>query len=92
MTLHCIWAKGQHTVTASVKKKLSDTKWQYTATFQKPITCHISVKPKNGYNILYQNVGVYAGITDRGCDGGTITFMKNPQTGDRAPHCCCGSV
>ena len=43
------------------------------------------MKPKNGYNILYQNVGVYAGITDRGCDGGTITFMKNPQTGDRAP-------
>ena len=43
------------------------------------------MKPKSGYSIKYQNTGVYAGITDRGCDGGTVIFKKIPQTGDRAP-------
>ena len=67
------------------KKKLSDTKWQYTASFEKPIACYIIVKPKSGYSIVYRNTGVYAGIPDRGCDGGTVIFKKIPKTGDRAP-------
>ena len=36
-----------------------------------------------GYKTRYENVGVYAGITDRCCNGGTIINYKI-KTGDEA--------
>ena len=41
-------------------------------------------EPVEGYKTRYENVGVYAGITDRCCDGGTIVNYKVPKTGDDA--------
>lgn len=41
-------------------------------------------KPVEGYKIRYENVGPYAGITDRCCDGGTIVNYRVPKTGDEA--------
>ncbi len=38
-----------------------------------------------GYQTRYENVGVYASITDRCCDGGTIVNYRVPKTGDEAP-------
>lgn len=40
--------------------------------------CAINVIPR------YENVGVYASITDRCCDGGTIVNYRVPKTGDNA--------
>ena len=42
-------------------------------------------KPIPGYQTKYVNVGVYAQVTDRCCDGGTIINKKIPKTGDSAP-------
>jgi LPXTG-motif cell wall-anchored protein len=41
-------------------------------------------KPIPGYQTKYVNVGVYAHVTDRCCDGGTIINKKIPKTGDTA--------
>ena len=36
----------------------------------------------DGYLTIYENVGKYAGVTDRCHNGGTIINYKVPQTGD----------
>ena len=38
-----------------------------------------------GFSTTYTNRGVYASITDRAMDGGTITNTKVPRTGDSQP-------
>ncbi len=47
--------------------------------------CYVIEEPVEGYITRYENVGVYADITDRCCDGGTIVNKKIPKTGDSAP-------
>ena len=66
------------------KKKLGSGEWQYSAWFSAPEACYVIETPMAGYQILYENVGVYAQVTDRCCDGGTITIHKVPKTGDTA--------
>ena len=66
------------------KKKLGSGEWQYSAWFSSPEACYIIEKPMEGYQIRYENVGVYAQVTDRCCDGGAITIYKVPKTGDTA--------
>ena len=46
--------------------------------------CYVIEEPVEGYITRYENVGVYADITDRCCDGGTIVNKKIPKTGDSA--------
>ena len=67
------------------KKEVSKTEWQYNAWFPEPAACYVIEEPVKGYRIRYENVGVYAGITDRCCDGGTIVNYRVPQTGDGSP-------
>ena len=67
------------------KKIVSKTEWRYNAWFSSPAACYVIEQPLDGYITHYENVGVYAGITDRCCDGGTIINKKIPKTGDRAP-------
>ena len=66
------------------KKVISKTEWQYNAWFSEAAACYVMEKPAEGYQIRYENVGIYAGITDRCCDGGTIVNYKVPRTGDNA--------
>ena len=66
------------------KKIKSETEWYYEAWFSGPVCRYVVEKPVAGYTTRYQNVGIYAGITDRCCDGGTIINHKIPQTGDQA--------
>jgi LPXTG-motif cell wall-anchored protein len=66
------------------KKVVSQTEWRYEAWFDRPVCRYVVEKPIPGYNTRYENVGVYAGITDRCCNGGTIINYKIPQTGDQA--------
>ena len=66
------------------KRVVSKTEWRYNAYFSAPATCYVIEKPVPGYQIKYVNVGVYADITDRCCDGGTIINKKIPKTGDAA--------
>jgi parallel beta-helix repeat protein len=66
------------------KKVVSQTEWKYEAWFDKPVSRYVVEKPVSGYSTRYKNVGVYAGITDRCCNGGTIINHKIPQTGDEA--------
>ena len=67
------------------KKIVSRTQWQYNAWFSEPAACYVIEGPVEGYITRYENVGVYAGITDRCCDGGTIINKRIPRTGDSAP-------
>ena len=67
------------------KREISKTEWQYNAWFNEPVACYVIEEPVKGYRTRYENVGVYAGITDRCCDGGTIVNYRVPQTGDEAP-------
>ena len=55
------------------------------AWFSAPVACYVIEEAMTGYITRYENVGVYAGITDRCCDGGTIVNKKIPKTGDGAP-------
>ena len=64
------------------KDAISRTEWRYTAFFTAPAACYVIEKPVPGYQIKYVNVGVYADVTDRCCDGGTIINKKVPKTGD----------
>ena len=64
------------------KKIISKSEWQYNAWFSSPVACYVIEKPVEGYITRYKNVGVYAEITDRCCDGGTIINKKIPKTGD----------
>ena len=66
------------------KKAVSKTEWQYNAWFSEPAACYVIEQPVEGYKTRYENVGVYAGITDRCCDGGTIVNYRVPKTGDEA--------
>ena len=66
------------------KKIISKTEWQYNAWFSEAVACYVIEEPVEGYKTRYENVGVYAGITDRCCDGGTIVNYKVPKTGDNA--------
>ena len=66
------------------KKIVRKTEWRYNAYFSAPAACYVIEKPVPGYQIKYVNVGVYADVTDRCCDGGTIINKKVPKTGDAA--------
>ena len=66
------------------RKAISETEWKYSAWFSQPVACYVIEKPMEGYITRYENVGVYAEITDRCCDGGTIVNYKVPKTGDDA--------
>ncbi|MGI6695117.1 MAG: Ig-like domain-containing protein [Christensenellales bacterium] len=66
------------------KKVVSSTEWRYNAWFDRPVSRYVVEKPVSGYKTRYENVGVYAGITDRCCDGGAIINYKIPKTGDEA--------
>ena len=66
------------------KRVISKTEWRYNAYFSAPAACYVIEKPVPGYQIKYVNVGVYADVTDRCCDGGTIINKKVPKTGDAA--------
>ena len=66
------------------KNTVSSTKWQYNAWFSGPAACYVIEDPISGYQIRYENVGVYAEVTDRLCNGGTIINYKLPSTGDTA--------
>ena len=67
------------------KRVISPTEWRYNAWFSEPAACYVVEKPVDGYRTRYENVGVYAHITDRCCDGGTIINYRVPKTGDEAP-------
>ncbi len=67
------------------KKVVSSAEWQYNAWFSETVACYVIEKPVEGYKTRYENVGVYAGITDRCCDRGTIVNYRVPKTGDEAP-------
>ena len=67
------------------KKIVSNREWKYNAWFSAPAACYVIEQPIPGYITRYVNVGVYAQITDRCCDGGTIINKKVPKTGDEAP-------
>ena len=66
------------------KRIISKTEWQYNAWFSSPVACYVIEEPVAGYKTRYENVGIYAGITDRCCDGGTIVNYRVPKTGDDA--------
>ena len=66
------------------KRVVSKTEWRYNAYFSAPAACYVIEKPMPGYQTKYVNVGVYADVTDRCCDGGTIINKKVPKTGDAA--------
>ena len=66
-------------------KKVTDKNhWEYSASFSEPAACYVIVKPVEDYTTRYENVGVYAQVTDRCCDGGTVVCYKIPKTGDDA--------
>ena len=67
------------------KKTTSKTEWKYSALFSDSVACYVIEEPVDGYVTRYENVGVYADITDRCCNGGTIINKKIPVTGDEAP-------
>ena len=67
------------------KKTVSKTEWKYSALFSDSVACYVIEEPVEGYVTRYENVGVYADITDRCCNGGTIINKRVPMTGDEAP-------
>ena len=67
------------------KKIVSNKEWKYNAWFSAPAACYVIEQPIPGYITRYVNVGVYANVTDRCCDGGTIINKKIPKTGDETP-------
>ena len=67
-------------------KRIPNAKeWSYSAVFKDAGSCYIIEKPIPGYITRYVNVGEYAGITDRCCNGGTIINKRIPKTGDETP-------
>ena len=66
------------------RKTVSRTEWQYDAWFESPIACYVIEAPVAGYQTRYVNVGVYADVTDRCCNGGTIVNYRVPKTGDES--------
>ena len=67
------------------KHILNAKEWSYSAVFTGAGSCYVVEKPIPGYITRYVNVGEYAGITDRCCNGGTIINKKIPKTGDETP-------
>ncbi|MBR6705337.1 MAG: hypothetical protein IKI84_01475 [Clostridia bacterium] len=67
------------------KRVVNRNEWLYNAWFSEPEACYVIEKPVEGYKTRYENVGPYAHITDRCCDGGTIVNYRVPRTGDEAP-------
>lgn len=66
------------------KTVVSPSEWQYSAWFSEPAACYVIGEPVAGYRTRYENTGIYADITDRCCDGGTIVHYRVPRTGDDA--------
>ena len=68
------------------KQEISQTEWLYTAYFQQEVDdCYIIEYVPEGYAVSYVNIGIYAHVTDRCHNGGTIINRKVPQTGDSQP-------
>ena len=67
------------------KRILNAKEWSYSTVFKDAGSCYIIEKPIPGYITRYVNVGEYAGITDRCCNGGTIINKRIPKTGDETP-------
>ena len=60
-------------------------KYKYTGEFTfDPEGYYVIENIPEGYNVRYENVGAYAGVTDRLYDGGTMVNYKVPKTGDDA--------
>lgn len=66
------------------KRVVSETEWRYEAWFPTGEEYYIIENVPAGYRVRYENVGKYAGVTDRCCNGGTIINYKVPKTGDSA--------
>ena len=66
------------------KKIVSENEWRYEAWFASGADYYIIETVPEGYKVRYENVGKYADITDRCCNGGTIINYKLPKTGDTA--------
>ena len=69
------------------KKIISSTQWRYSAWFRDSDNidgCYIIETPMRGYTVQYENVGKYAGVTDRCYNGGRIINHAIPKTGDEA--------
>ena len=66
------------------KKIVSENEWHYEAWFATGADYYIIETVPAGYKVRYENVGKYADITDRCCNGGTIINYKVPKTGDQA--------
>jgi len=67
------------------KRVISENEWVYEAVFFTDVDdCYIIETPMDGYLTIYENVGKYAGVTDRCYNGGTIINYKPPVTGDSA--------
>ena len=67
------------------KRILTAKEWSYSAVFKDAGSCYVVEKPIPGFITRYVNVGEYAGITDRCCNGGTIINKRIPKTGDETP-------
>ncbi len=66
------------------REPISRTEVRYSAWFPEEAACYVIAEPLQGYQIRYENTGVYAGITDRCRNGGTIVCYRIPKTGDDA--------
>ena len=66
------------------KKIVSENEWHYEAWFAADADYYIIETVPEGYKVRYENVGKYADVTDRCCNGGTIINYKVPKTGDTA--------
>ncbi|MBR0514919.1 MAG: Cna B-type domain-containing protein [Clostridia bacterium] len=64
------------------KKIVSDSLWEYEAWFESDQDYYIIENVPKGYQVRYENVGAYAGVTDRCYNGGTIINSRTPKTGD----------
>ena len=66
-----------------IKKKLSNTEWDYESAEKVNRGTYLIEDPVPGYVTQYENVGIYAKVTDRLYSCGKILNVKVPQTGDK---------
>ena len=66
-----------------IKKKLSNTEWYYESAEKVNRGTYLIEDPVPGYVTQYENVGIYAKVTDRLYSCGKILNVKVPQTGDK---------
>ena len=67
------------------KKMVEGEEYKYTAYFKNDVDGYYLIENvPEGYTVRYENIGKYAGITDRLCNGGTMINHKVPRTGDSA--------